>query len=321
MRIVFFGTPHFAKNQLLFLLDHGIEIVGVVTQPDKPKGRSQRLLPSPVKEAYLEQDLKCPLFQPLKASDPEFLKDLEKLDADLFIVVAYGQILRQVLLDIPKLDCINVHASLLPKYRGAAPIQRAIMAGEEETGITIMKMVLKLDAGDMILKGVVPITKDSSFQEIEKSLSDISGPLLLKTIDLYKNNQVEATAQDESKVTYAHKITQEDLVLDLSLDANSVHHQIQALSPKPGAFCLCKIGDEEKRIKILKSNVIEGAFAPFENHTYTRKKWIVGCGNNLLEILKVQLEGKKAMDFHAFAQGLQSEPKLKKVILSSCNSN
>lgn len=320
MRIVFFGTPQFAKNQLLFLLDHGVRVVGVVTQPDKPKGRSNKYLPSPVKEAYLERKLTCPLFQPVKASDPEFLEDLKKLNADLFIVVAYGQILRQKLLDIPKLDCINVHGSLLPKYRGAAPIHRAILAGEKETGITIMKMVFKLDAGDMILKGKVPISEEMTFQEVEKRLSDISGPLLLQTIDLYQKGKVEAEAQDESLVTYAHKILPEDFILDFSLDAKTLHHKIQAFSPKPGAYCMCQIGDELKRLKILRSKPHDISYKPYENHTYTRKKWIVGCGQGSLEILRVQLEGKNPMDFHAFALGMKAEPRLKKIEISSCTT-
>lgn len=307
MKVIFFGTPDFAKNQLFYLLDHNIDIIAVVTQPDKPRGRKQKLSPCPVKEAYLERKLNVPLFQPEKASNLDFIQKLKDLRPDLMIVVAYGQILKQSLLDIPTYDCINVHASLLPKYRGAAPIQRAIMNGEVETGITIMKMALKLDAGDILLVKKIPIFEDSIFDEIEHNLSSISGPALLEVIEQYKSNLIAPIAQDESKVTYAHKITSEDLILDFDDDATHLHNRIRALSSKPGAFCQVQVNGQVKRLKILKSKVQFMSAKPFENIQFSNKNWVVGCGKNSLEILRLQLEGKKAMDFIDFVKGYSQE--------------
>lgn len=307
MKIIFFGTPDFAKKQLLYLLDHNIDIIAVVTQPDKPKGRKQKLLPCPVKEAYLERSLSVPLFQPLKASDPEFIQQIKDLKPDLLIVVAYGQILKQSLLDVPRYDCINVHASLLPKYRGAAPIQRAIMNGEKETGITIMKMVLKLDAGDMLLTHKIPIPNDAIFDQIEENLSNVSGPALLEVIDQYKKNTINPVMQNESGVTYAHKITPEDLFLDFNEDAENLHNKVRAFSSKPGAYCFVQINDQLKRVKILKTQVEEISSNSYQNIEYSNKKWVVGCKNKSLNILRLQLEGKKVMEFTDFVKGIPKE--------------
>ena len=311
--MVFFGTPEFAKNQLLYLLDHGIKIIAVVTQPDKPRGRKQKLSPSPVKQAYLDRNLSIPLFQPEKASSEEFIQEIQNLSPDMLIVVAYGQILKQQLLDIPSYDCINVHASLLPKYRGAAPIQRAIANGEKETGITIMKIVKKLDAGDMLLVKKIPIPQDATFEQIESNLSNVSGPALIEVIKAYESNAILPVSQDEDKVTYAHKITSQDLLLDFSKDAESLHNQIRAFSPKPGAYCLL---EDNKRCKILLSKIVPSSKNPYENIEFSSEKWVVACGKSSLQILRLQLEGKKAMDFKDFVKGHPKELALKKSSIS-----
>ena len=308
MKVVFFVTPDFAKDPLLFLLENKIDVVGVVTQPDKRKGRGKKSLPCPVKNICLEKNLNIPVFQPEKASNPDFLEDLKKLKADLFIIVAYGQILTNSLLEIPIIDCINVHGSLLPKYRGAAPIQRSILAGDKETGITIMRVIRKLDAGQMLLKEVVSISQEMDFGQLEKKLSDISGPLLLQVIKQYETNSVQLEDQDDSLATYAHKISTEELKIDFSKDVTTVHNQIRAFSPKPGAFCQIMYKGQVKRLKILKAKIVDIPANPFATHTYSKDQWIVGCNDKGLKLLVVQLEGKKAMDFTEFYKGSGGQP-------------
>lgn len=308
MKIVFFGTSEFAKDQLLFLLENKLNVIAVVTQPDKPMGRQQKILPCPVKKACLENNLTIPILQPKKASSEDIVQFLKSLKPDLFIVVAYGQILKQNLLDVPVLDSINVHTSLLPKYRGAAPIQRAIMEGEKETGITIMKMVKKLDAGDILVQKKISIENEPDFASIEKKLSQISGPSLLEVIDQYKKNTVRPIVQDESLATYAHKITPEDRHLDFNQSASVVHNQIRALSPNPGAYVNMRYKEQIKRLKILRSKVCFVESKPYENFSYSLKEWIVGCKDGAIEILMVQLEGKREMDYLSFSKGLHEEP-------------
>lgn len=308
-KIIFFGTSDFASDQFLYLLDHKVNVVAVVTQPDRPKGRNRKLSPPPVKQAYLDRNLSFPIFQPEKASDPNFIKKIHDLTPDILIVVAYGQILKQELLDVPTYECINVHASLLPKYRGAAPIHRAIMNGEKETGVTIMKMVKKLDAGDILLVKKIPISNEASFDQVESDLSSVSGPALLEVIRAYENNSVNSLPQDEKLVTYAEKITSQDLLLDFSLDADQLHNKIRALSPKPGAYCYLQ---DNKRCKILRSESVSISKKAYENIEFSSNKWIVGCGKNALNILTLQLEGKRAMDFSDFVKGRPQELFVKK---------
>jgi methionyl-tRNA formyltransferase len=313
IKIGFFGTSEFAKNQFLYLLEHSVPITFVVTQPDKPKGRSLKVSCCPVKKTYLEKNCSFPLFQPAKAYDPLFLDQLKKIQTDLFVVVAYGQILKPSLLAIPPLGCINIHASLLPQYRGAAPIQRAIIEGEKETGITIMQVVEKLDAGDMLLKQKIAIGTDMLFDEVEKKLSDIAGPLLLKVLQQYQEGKIQPIAQDPLKATYASKIKPEDLLLDFSLEATAVHNHIRALSPKPGAYVFCQIGSDIKRLKILQSKIVLVRSFPYHEVCLDKKHWIMGCEKHALEIIKVQLEGKKPMLYPDFIKGLRHKPIIKKL--------
>lgn len=290
MKIIFFGTPNFAAETLRYLLESGIEISAVITQPDRPKGRSLQMTPSPVKVLALEKNL--PVLQPEKASDSEFLQKLIQIKADLFVVVAFGQILSQKLLDIPPLGCINVHASLLPKYRGAAPIQRAIMAGEKETGIAIQKMVKQLDAGDVIASKKIPILENMTFGELEQNLIEITKPLLVEVIKEYEKRIPEATPQNHELASYASKIELVEGEIDWGKSAHDLHNLVRAFSPKPGAWSWVEIGGVKKRLKIIRSRCTAQEGSPGE---ILSNEGVIACGKGSLELLEVQPEGKKVM--------------------------
>ena len=221
MKVVFFGTPTFAASVLTFLLSNGVNVVAVVSKPDKPKGRSGKPVATPVKLVAYQHHL--PLFQPELVSDPDFVPILHAFDADLFVVVAYGEILKQHLLDMPKKACINLHASLLPKYRGAAPIQQAIINGETESGVTIMHMVKKMDAGDMIKTATTPIGPNETYAELEEKLCKIGSKLLLEVIQDFGRGIEKRTPQDESLVSLARKIELEDCKIEWDQPAQKIH--------------------------------------------------------------------------------------------------
>ncbi|MES2273727.1 MAG: methionyl-tRNA formyltransferase, partial [Chlamydiota bacterium] len=222
-----------------------------------------------------------------------FLSELAKLDADLFVVVAYGQILTQKLLDIPPFGCINVHASLLPKYRGAAPIQRCLLNGEKETGVAIQKMVRQLDAGDVIAVGQIEIPPEMTFGELEKKLCDLSKPLLLSVLKTYEQGIIPAGAgQDHALATYASKIKLEEGEIDWTLPASQIHNLIRAFSPRPGAWSYVGTNEGKKRLKILRSEVVSRQGAPGE---LLSADGVIGCGRDAVKLFEVQLEGKKVM--------------------------
>jgi methionyl-tRNA formyltransferase len=292
VNIVFFGTPHFAAEILRYLFDRKVKVLGIVTQPDRPKGRSLFLSPSPVKSALLELFPTIPLLQPEKASQENFLEELRALKADLFVVVAYGQILTQKLLDIPPLGCINVHASLLPKFRGAAPIQRAILEGEKETGVAIQKMVRQLDAGDVIAVAKTLISEEMTSGELQEKLCELSKPLLLSVIHSYKNGIPPAEPQDPSLVTHAAKIEPEEVEIDWTKPAERLHNLVRGFSPRPGAWCWIQSGPERKRLKILKTKLSSLKGAP---GALLSTQGIVACGKGTIEFIEVQPEGKRPM--------------------------
>ncbi|MCC6127733.1 MAG: methionyl-tRNA formyltransferase, partial [Chlamydiae bacterium] len=254
MRIIFFGTPDFAAQQLSYLLEHRFDILAVVTQPDRPKGRSGALAPSEVKELALQKAL--PVLQPKKASDPNFLEELKKIQADLYVVVAFGQILPQKLLDLPRLGCINVHASLLPKYRGAAPMQRCLMHGVSETGVSIQKMVKQLDAGDVIAEKKIAVPLDMNLAKLKEALSEISEHLLASVILSCEKGIPPAHPPDPEKVTFAPKITTEERQIDWKGSALQIHNKVRALSPRPGAWCWTEQDGVKKRLKIISTRPI-----------------------------------------------------------------
>jgi len=299
--IVFFGTPPFAASLLRFLHEHKISIDAIVTQPDKERGRSLQVLPSAVKALALELGLKCPIFQPEKASEESFLHLLEKLGTPLYVVVAYGQILTQRLLSIPSKGCINVHASLLPKYRGAAPIQRALLAGDEESGVCIQKMVRKMDAGDVIATAKVIIPPEMTFGELEAALCETSKNLLLGVLAAYEKGIPSASSQEENLVTFAPKIEPQETEIQWTNPAKIIHNQIRAFSPRPGAWSWLE--KDKRRIKILRTRVVPGAGAP---GMILSKEGLVACGEGALELLEVIPEGKRAMAGKDWLRGMPS---------------
>lgn len=297
MNIVFFGTSKFAADILKCLINYKLNIVAVVTRTDKPKGRSLKVSPPPVKEFLLQAEERIPLLQPVKASTPEFVEEIKKYSPDLFIVAAYGEIIKTFLLDLPPLGAINVHGSLLPKYRGAAPIQRSLMNGDQETGVTIMKMVLEMDAGDMLAKAKVAVPPNMNFGELEAKLAEISCEPLRDVICQIESGSLQPVAQDRSQVTFADKIKSEETQIIWGRSAHEIHNLIRALSPHPGAWCWLEVSGERKRMKVKKSEVAL--------HDRQASDWIVPCGKGELRLVEVQLEGKKSLPAHELLRGLR----------------
>ena len=254
MKIIFFGTPFFAAEILSHLVDRGISVEAAVTQKDTMKGK--KCIESEVKK--VAEEFKIFLYQPEKASDEGFIREMKKYDVDLFVVVAYGQILKKELLKIPKLDCINIHTSFLPKYRGAAPMQRCLMEGDRKTGVSIIQMIPKLDAGDIILKEECGVDEGMSFGELEKRLLEISKRLLLEVIGLYERGTVKKVAQGEEGNSYAKKILKEEYFIDWSKGVRRVYNLIRALSPNPGARCVIRVNGRKKVLKVLKGEIVKG---------------------------------------------------------------
>jgi len=313
MKVIFFGTPPFAANVLTFLIDHNIEVVAIVTKPDKPQGRSGKPAFSAVKKVALEKYPSIPLHQPEAASDANFAEKLRTYDADLFIVVAYGEIMKENLLQMPRLSCLNVHSSLLPKYRGAAPMQFALLNGDTKSGVTIMEMALKMDAGDIIAQKIVPIPDDMNLEELEAALCEAGCLALLEVIHAFEKGPVSKTPQDHSQATYVKKIDPSMAQITWTEPASVLHNRIRAFSPKPGAWCTVEINGQSKRLKILRSCVSKThQGSPGETVEYDKKNWTVACGEDALELLEVQLEGKKRMEIEDFLRGYPNPPKVQK---------
>lgn len=305
MRVVFFGTPQFAASTLQGLLKNGVEVTAVVTKPDRPKGRSGAPVPTPVKEVALANNI--PVHQPLRCSHPDFTPILAHYQADLFVVVAYGEILKEHLLQMPPLGCINVHASLLPHYRGAAPIQRCLMAGERESGVSIMYMVREMDAGDVIQMVKTPIAEQMTAGELEQTLCSLGTQALLDTLNqLQKGLALPGTPQRHSEATFAPKVELEDCRIHWSEPALSIHNLVRASHPEPGAWCLARLHTGEKRLKIWRTRpiAIPKSVPPGALLLESKKVPIIGCGKDALELLDVQLEGKKMMQGVDFFRGL-----------------
>lgn len=300
------GTPEFAVPTLELLIKQGHNIKGVYTQPDRPRNRGQRLCCSPVKEVALKNNI--PVFQPLslrKGDDAKLELDrLKRIEPDVIVVVAYGQILPEGILDIPKYGCINVHASLLPKYRGAAPIQWAIANGEEETGVTTMYMAKGLDTGDMILKESLPITSDMTGCVLHDELSKLGASLLIKTLDLLEKGEAPREVQDDSSSCYAPIILKDMLEIDFTKSAFQVKNFIMAMSDKPGAYSfLCS-----KRLKIYKAEIVEGEYNYAPGTLVDLSDFIVVCGDKrALKLTDIQLEGCKKMSAQECMRGRKIE--------------
>ena len=301
-RILFMGTPEFAKIQLEALISAGADVIGAVTQPDKPKGRKMVLTPPPVKVCAEEHNI--PVYQPNTLRGEEFASLLDTLAPELIIVAAYGKILPENVINYPKLGCINVHGSLLPKYRGAAPIQRAIIDGEKETGITIMYMDVGLDTGDMLDKVTVAIESTDNFETMHDKLADAGAKLLISTVEAIENGTAKREKQDDSLSTYAAKIENEDCVLDFDLDAASVNDRIRGLSPFP----LSVVSHGGKALKIVSAQLSDTEKehdAPGEVLCLDAQKDMieVACRRGSVAITGVLPEGKSRMRAADFING------------------
>ena len=301
MRIVFMGTPDFAVGSLQALCESGKhEILAVVTQPDRPKGRGNKLLQTPVKEYALEQGLT--VYQPQKVKTPEFVELLHELQPELIVVAAFGQFLSKEILELPKYGCINVHASLLPKYRGAAPIQYAIIKGEKESGVTIMHMDIGMDTGAMLDKVVVPIAENTTMGELHDALREQGAALLLQVIDKIATGTAVAEPQDNEQATYATLLDRSMEHIDWSKTAQEVHNLIRGFNPAPSTFTKLPNG---KSLKIWGSKMTDKSSAAAAGTVIETGKhsFFVACGKGVLEITEVQPESKKRMPAQVFLNG------------------
>lgn len=301
MRIVFMGTPDFAVGSLQALCESGKhEILAVVTQPDRPKGRGNKLLQTPVKEYALEQGLT--VYQPQKVKTPEFVEILHDLQPELIVVAAFGQFLNKEILELPKYGCINVHASLLPKYRGAAPIQYAIIKGEKESGVTIMQMDIGMDTGAMLDKVVVPIAENTTMGELHDALREQGATLLLQVIDKIATGTAVAEPQDDAQATYATLLDRSMEHIDWSKTAQEVHNLIRGFNPAPSTFTKLPNG---KSLKIWGSKMTDKSSAAAAGTVIETGKhsFFVACGEGVLEITEVQPESKKRMPAQVFLNG------------------
>ena len=300
MRIVFMGTPDFSVPTLEALVNGGHDVIAVVTQPDKPKGRGKAVLMTPVKEKALE--LSIPVYQPVKVRDPEFIEILSKMDPDVIVVVAFGQILPKEILEMPEYGCINVHASLLPKYRGAAPIQWAVIDGEPVSGVTTMLMDEGLDTGDMLEKKEIPLDKKETGGSLFEKLSLLGGELILSTLQKLEQKTAVRTPQGESDTSYAKMLKKSMGEIDWTMDAERIERLIRGLNPWPSAYTSMN----GKTVKIWAADVREGSGTGHPGRTFVSKdQLLVECGKDLLSVTELQLEGKKRMDVAAFLRGFQ----------------
>lgn len=305
MRIIFFGTPVFAARVLDFLLKNQVEVAAVVSKPDRPKGRSGAPVPTPVKEVALAFNI--PVYQPEIVSSPEFASVLTPYQADLFVVVAYGEILKQHLLDMPKKGCINLHMSLLPQYRGAAPIQKCIIDGETESAISIIHMAKKMDAGDIIYQEKISIGPDMTFGELDLALNDMGKKALLETIHAFEKGNPPCIPQDHSLATFAPKIELEDCEIHWDRPAQELHNLIRGVNPYPGAWAYVLVKGEKKRLKITKSRIVPSdRVNPGQmlNVDQSKGNLLISTADQALELLEVQLEGKKSMSSEELARGI-----------------
>lgn len=303
LRVVFAGTPDFAALHLTALINSHHEVVGVYTQPDRPAGRGKKLQASPVKQVALASELDVQ--QPLTLKDPHEQQRLLGYRADIMVVVAYGLLLPQPILTTPRLGCINVHASILPRWRGAAPIQRAIEAGDSKTGVTIMQMDVGLDTGAMLRVSECPITATDNAASLHDRLALLGPPALLKTLDDFAKNQVQAQPQDDDLATYAHKLSKEEAQIDWHQDAATLCRRIRAFNPFPVAYTLL----DGERLRVYAAVEAPAKHKqPVGTVLENRKQLVVACGDGTsLAIETLQLPGKKALPTEAVLHGLATK--------------
>ena len=298
MRLIFAGTPEFAATALEALIQAGHDIPLVLTQPDRPAGRGMQMRPSAVKLVAQQRNLR--IAQPASLKKPEDQLLISEVKADLMIVAAYGLILPQAVLDMPRLGCWNIHASLLPRWRGAAPIQRAILAGDRETGITIMQMDAGLDTGDMLLRKPVPIAESDTTQSLHDKLAVLGAESILEAIDLMENNGVSPVSQDNALATYAAKISKEEARIDWSKPATEIARAVRAYTPFPGAFTT----RADETLKIWSAQVDSRQGVPGTLLAADKQGILVACGEDALRILELQRAGGKRLNAMQFLAGL-----------------
>jgi methionyl-tRNA formyltransferase len=293
------GTPDFAVPCLDILVDSGYEVTAVITQPDRPKGRGQKLAPSPVKAQALKHGLK--VIQPEKIKNPDFICELTTLKPDIIIVVAFGQFLPKSLLDLPTLGCINVHASLLPSYRGAAPIHWAVINGEKATGVTTMYMDVGMDTGDMIQTSEIPIRANDTTGEIHDKLSTLGAQVLKESVELIVKGCAPRIPQPQALATYAPLLTRELEMIDWSRSAEQIHNLVRGLNPWPGAYCQ----HNGKSLKVWETKVYNNHVngQPSLVHEITESSIMVETGKGIIELLTVQPASKRRMNAHDYACG------------------
>lgn len=297
MNIVFMGTPEFSVGCFKRLIADGHNVMAAYTQPDKPKGRGHSMMPTPVKEAALECGV--PVYQPTTFKDEAVIEQLKGLAPELIIVVAYGKILPQSVLSLPEHGCINIHASLLPAYRGAAPIQWCVLNGEKSTGITSMQMDAGLDTGDMLIKREIEIGENETSGELHDRLAELGAEVMSETICALENGKLSPQKQDDSLSNYASMLSKALCPIDWSKSASEIHNQVRGLSPWPVATTMLN----GKLIKIHSSKKLEGNGGKCGEVTDNKGRLIVSCGTGLLEIAILQTEGKRAMSAKDFLVG------------------
>uniref|UniRef100_A0A831XGM6 Methionyl-tRNA formyltransferase n=1 Tax=Geobacter metallireducens TaxID=28232 RepID=A0A831XGM6_GEOME len=302
LRIVFMGTPDFACPTLTRLIERGEDVIAVVTQPDRPKGRGQKLMPPPVKVIAEEHGI--PVLQPLKVRAPEVVAQIRELNPDLIVVVAFGQILPQSLLDIPRYGCINIHASLLPRYRGAAPLNWCLINGETETGITTMMMDAGLDTGDMLVKRSIPIGPDEDAQSLHDRLSLLGADTIDETLDRLMAGTLTREKQDDSLTCYAPMLKKEDGLIDWTREPRQIKNLVRGFTPWPGAYTFL----DNKTLKLFKVSVAEEAGTPGEVIAAGKDGIVVACGSGSIRIEELQLEGRKRLTAAEFLAGYRLEP-------------
>lgn len=305
MKIVFMGTPEYAVGALEALIGAGHEITAAVTQPDKAKGRSGSLQYSPVKECALKHGI--PVFQPERVKRPEAVETLRSYEADVFVVAAFGQILSREILDMPRLGCLNIHASLLPRYRGASPIQHAIIDGEERTGITIMQMDAGIDTGDILYQKELPIDRRDTSQSLYDKLTVLGGQTIVEALKLLEQGMLVPRKQQEEEGSYVKMITKEMGRIDFSRDALSIERLVRGMTPWPSAYTFFR----GKQMKIWEAAALEGDVSGLAAGTVSavgKEDFTVVTGRGFLQIRELQLEGKKRMSAHDFLLGMRVTP-------------
>jgi methionyl-tRNA formyltransferase len=297
LRIIFAGTPDFAARHLQALIQSEHQIVGVYSQPDRPAGRGKKLKASEVKELALEHNL--PVFQPQSLKNDEALAELTSLNADIMIVVAYGLILPKAILEAPRLGCLNVHGSILPRWRGAAPIQRAIWAGDEQTGVTIMQMDEGLDTGDMLHISRCPISTTETSASLYTKLAELGPDALIETINKLANGEITPEPQNDELANYAKKLSKEEANIDWSMSALQIERNIRSFNPWP--VCFTQMGGQT--VKIYQAQVVLQSGDPGQILSSDKNGVVVACGEHALCITQLQPQGKKPMAINDFLNG------------------